>query len=349
MEIGNVIRKYRKEKEMTQEEMAKRLGVSAPAVNKWENGNAFPDITLLVPIARLLEINVDTLLSFRENLGNEEINNLVEEVNSRLKTEDYATVFQWVKQKIEEYPNCECLILWMTQVLDAYRTMYDVPNSQVYDEPIRDYYIRALESDEEDIRNTAADALFYYYFKSKEYEKSEQYLSYFSKENPERKRKQAMIYSRTNRKEEAYKAYEELLFVGYQSLSMTFQNMFALAMEDEDLKKAHLLAKKQEQLVYLFEMGEYQAVSGKLELAIVEKDVEATLQIVEKMFANVGNMAAFRESALYEHMTFREVSEEFQKEIRENLIEMLQDNGTFSYMIENERWKSLIESLHCEK
>lgn len=34
MQIGEVIHKYRKEKQMTQEEMAKRLGVSAPAVNK---------------------------------------------------------------------------------------------------------------------------------------------------------------------------------------------------------------------------------------------------------------------------------------------------------------------------
>lgn len=38
MQIGETIRKYRKEKNMTQEEMANRLGVTAPAVNKWENG-----------------------------------------------------------------------------------------------------------------------------------------------------------------------------------------------------------------------------------------------------------------------------------------------------------------------
>jgi transcriptional regulator with XRE-family HTH domain len=38
MQIGETIRKYRKAKNMTQEEMANRLGVTAPAVNKWENG-----------------------------------------------------------------------------------------------------------------------------------------------------------------------------------------------------------------------------------------------------------------------------------------------------------------------
>ena len=50
MNIGNVIKKYRKELGYTQEEMAKRLGVTTPAANKWENGNSNPDIELLAPI-----------------------------------------------------------------------------------------------------------------------------------------------------------------------------------------------------------------------------------------------------------------------------------------------------------
>ena len=66
MQIGEIIRKYRKEKNMTQEDMANRLGVTAPAVNKWENGKTMQDIMLLSTIARLLGISLDTLLSFRE-------------------------------------------------------------------------------------------------------------------------------------------------------------------------------------------------------------------------------------------------------------------------------------------
>ena len=55
MKTGEVIRMYRKNRNLTQEEMASRLGVTAPAVNKWENNVSLPDITLLAPIARLLE------------------------------------------------------------------------------------------------------------------------------------------------------------------------------------------------------------------------------------------------------------------------------------------------------
>ena len=79
MKTGEVIRKYRKQKELTQEEMAARLGVTAPAVNKWENGNSLPDIALLAPIARLLGVSLEELLSFREELTEEEIRALLNE------------------------------------------------------------------------------------------------------------------------------------------------------------------------------------------------------------------------------------------------------------------------------
>lgn len=85
MSLGKVIRKYRKNRNLTQEEMAGRLGVTASAVNKWENENSYPDITLLAPIARLLNISLDTLLSFREDLTTEEINEIVCEADSKLK------------------------------------------------------------------------------------------------------------------------------------------------------------------------------------------------------------------------------------------------------------------------
>lgn len=61
MNIGTVIRTQRKGCGLTQEEMAKRLGVTASAVNKWESGASLPDVTMLAPIARLLGITVDTL------------------------------------------------------------------------------------------------------------------------------------------------------------------------------------------------------------------------------------------------------------------------------------------------
>ena len=93
MKTGEVIRKYRKQKELTQEEMAARLGVTAPAVNKWENGNSLPDIALLAPIARLLGVSLEELLSFREELTEEEIRALLNELGERMKKTVMTALF----------------------------------------------------------------------------------------------------------------------------------------------------------------------------------------------------------------------------------------------------------------
>lgn len=60
--FGEFISMLRKEKYMTQKELAARLLVSDKAVSKWETGNSMPDITLLVPLAEVLEVTVTELL-----------------------------------------------------------------------------------------------------------------------------------------------------------------------------------------------------------------------------------------------------------------------------------------------
>jgi len=61
--IGRKISDLRKEKGLTQEELAERLGVSPQAVSKWENDNSCPDIMLLPKIAQLFGVTIDSLLT----------------------------------------------------------------------------------------------------------------------------------------------------------------------------------------------------------------------------------------------------------------------------------------------
>ncbi len=61
--IGSRIQKFRKEKALTQEELASRLGVSAQAVSKWENDISCPDIALLPQLCRVLGVTADELLT----------------------------------------------------------------------------------------------------------------------------------------------------------------------------------------------------------------------------------------------------------------------------------------------
>lgn len=61
--LGKRISALRREKELTQDDIAERLGVSPQAVSKWENDQTCPDITLLPDLAKLLGVSVDRLLT----------------------------------------------------------------------------------------------------------------------------------------------------------------------------------------------------------------------------------------------------------------------------------------------
>ena len=66
MSIGERLLKMRKERGLTQEDIADALGVTPQAVSKWENDVSCPDITLLPKLARLLGTTTDAILSDEE-------------------------------------------------------------------------------------------------------------------------------------------------------------------------------------------------------------------------------------------------------------------------------------------
>lgn len=332
MQVGEVIRKYRKSKNMTQEEMARRLGVTAPAVNKWEHGNSLPDITLLMPIARLLGISTDELLSYQQELTAEEIGEILKKATAMLEEMPYQDAFAWAKEKLEQYPNCESLILQMAVLLDAERTIQEIPDPETYDAYINACYGRVLQSKDEKIRNSAADSLFHFYMKKREYEKAGEYLNYFSEQDPARKEKEAQLYSETGQVEEAYKTYEHLLFSEYQRVNGIFHGMYLLALKQEDLKMAHLLVDKQVELVKCFEMGKYYEAASQLELATIEKEEDRVIALMKEMLAGVSLINSFYESPLYRHMEFKKPGEKFFEELRKNLLKCFQDEETYGFL-----------------
>ena len=84
MNIGNNIAALRKEKGITQEELAKILGVSAQAVSKWENNSSCPDVALLTDIADYFGVTVDALLRAQ----GDEITSSQPQVNTSSQTQN---------------------------------------------------------------------------------------------------------------------------------------------------------------------------------------------------------------------------------------------------------------------
>lgn len=343
MKIGEVIRKYRKEKGMTQEDLAGRLGVTAPAVNKWENGNACPDIGLLAPLARLLGITTDTLLSYREDLNAQEINHILVTIGEKIKSEGYGSAFQWVESQIREYPNCTSLILLCAQSLDGYRLFYQPEDGDSYDEKLLEWYLRAMESRDYGEVQGAAQALYQFYLKKEDYEQAQKYLDRLPKQGVvSPKQMQANLYVRQGKTEEAWKLYEEILFAGFNMLNGALGGIFSLSLKEQDMEKAEKIVEKQRELVRIMEMGRYMGNMSEMELKIAQKDKEGVLEALSQIAESLEDMYSFRESWLYSHMKFNDTSS---GEIVLMLKKAVKNDRELDFIRDDPRYGVILEKL----
>ena len=110
--IGAQIAALRRAKGLTQEQLAEMLGVSAPAVSKWETDSSYPDITLLCP--RALGTNLDTLLQFEEDLPDKEvidrINALMEQTIAEGSPNGWKKAEEGLEELLCRWPGCALLL-----------------------------------------------------------------------------------------------------------------------------------------------------------------------------------------------------------------------------------------------
>lgn len=103
--IGANIAARRRAKGLTQEQLAGMLGVSPPAVSKWETDTSYPDITLLCPLARALGTDVDTLLHFEEELPVDQLTEQVSRIMETAHTEGVAAAYAMLQELLHRYPS----------------------------------------------------------------------------------------------------------------------------------------------------------------------------------------------------------------------------------------------------
>lgn len=86
IKIGGFLKELRKEKELTQEQLAEKFGVSSRSVSRWENGNTMPELGILVELADFYEIDI------REIIDGERKSEIMkkEEKETLRKVADYA-------------------------------------------------------------------------------------------------------------------------------------------------------------------------------------------------------------------------------------------------------------------
>ncbi|MDD2554115.1 MAG: helix-turn-helix transcriptional regulator [Desulfotomaculaceae bacterium] len=115
--IAKTLVAKRKEKGITQDELAAYIGVSKASVSKWETGQSYPDITFLPQLAAYFNISVDRLIDYAPQMAREDIKKLYHRLASDFATRPFNDVLAECRKIIKKYYSCFPLLLQMAVLL----------------------------------------------------------------------------------------------------------------------------------------------------------------------------------------------------------------------------------------
>ncbi|HEY5561414.1 MAG TPA: helix-turn-helix domain-containing protein [Clostridiaceae bacterium] len=115
--IAKSIITKRKEKGITQDDLAVYIGVSKASVSKWETGQSYPDITFLPQLAAYFNISIDELIGYSPQMTKEDVKKLYHRLSSEFSSKPFDEVLAECRAIIKKYFSCFPLLLQMVILL----------------------------------------------------------------------------------------------------------------------------------------------------------------------------------------------------------------------------------------
>lgn len=105
LNIGENIKRLRKQRDLTQEELAEMLGVSYQSVSRWEKGLCYPDMELIPVISSLFEISADTLMGIDNITEKNKVNEYLKEFQVAVSQGRIEEAIIIARKGVADYPN----------------------------------------------------------------------------------------------------------------------------------------------------------------------------------------------------------------------------------------------------
>lgn len=343
MKINEIIRSYRKRENLTQEQIASYLNVSTPAVNKWERGMSYPDITLLAPLARILKIDVNTLLEFNEELTDTEIKKFTKDIGEIAAKEGLEKAFEKGSGLIKEYPNCDELTFWISTVLRIYLLQYKGELKDKYERKIINWLEIVASSGKEKIASMANLDLSAIYREKEDYQKSQKMLDRIQEVNVDKTIQQALLFENSGEIDCAYNIWEKKIWENSQEIFTVLSFVIELLYKERKYSEAEEYIERAKKVAEVFDFGVYHKYSLDLSLAIEKSDKEKVIEMVVKMVNEASSMDDSMKSTLYKHMNFN-ITHPISKDRYEKMVkEAFKKNEKLNFVKNDPRIKSLLK------
>lgn len=104
LKIGQIIKRLRQEKEITQEQLANALFVSPQAISRWESGACYPDIESLPMLADVFSVSVDELIGYKLSEREEELSAIKKEIDRLSEVGNINERIAFARESLAKYP-----------------------------------------------------------------------------------------------------------------------------------------------------------------------------------------------------------------------------------------------------
>lgn len=173
--LGQRIKELRKKEDLTQERLADMLGVTYQSVSKWECGTTMPDLSMIVPLARVLHVSADELLGMKP-VEEDERKAYFDSEYFQYWKKDHEEDLEIARQAVVEYPGDFKYLCWLAA--DEYYVGYSVKymgtdtEKELLESSIRHYEMVLENCEDTEIRNRAIHGLMYSYKSTQRYDEA---------------------------------------------------------------------------------------------------------------------------------------------------------------------------------
>lgn len=351
MKLNEVIRTRRQALGLTQEQLAQKLGVSAPAVNKWERNLNYPDITLLPALARTLGVDLNTLLSFQEDLTDQEIGLFLNQLYEASQRDGCGAAFQLARDKLREYPNSDKLAYNAAGMLAGVLALQPEeggPERQAQEAEVSALYERCVRSADSQVREWSTYALASRCVKTGELDRAEELLGQLSDTHREKRELRARLRWAQGRREEAWVLVEQELFNQALTIQSTLMSMLDWALKEEARELAQVLADTAVRAGEVFELSDYAALSTPFQLAAADQDGPKALALLDRLLHSLTVPWDLAASPLYPHLPTKDAVGEDQRALIPPILDSMERDQECAFLRETPGYAELIQRYRNE-
>lgn len=353
MPMNIVIQEKRRELGMTQEQLAQYLGVSTPAVSKWEKGITCPDIAILPSLARLLKIDLNTLFCFHEELTQQELSDFCNLLKVTAEESGIAAAFSRAEEMFRSYPNNELLMLNVTLSLDGTLHLSNQTESKNEDleAKVEEWYVRLSESNEAATRNVANYMLVNRYIDRGNLNLAQDVLDTMPNRNSivaeyaDKLLLQVKIYMNQDRAADAAKELEQALLTAINKVQMLLLKLADAELAAGETEKAKHIAKVNQDMVKLFDLWECSAYTAALSLAMEFKDKEQILPLLQGILRTALKPWDMGASCLYHRIAGTE-KKAADKAMTSALLHSVSQYAEYDFLRDDPRFQNILEECN---